>query len=53
MAVFCNQATISYGGVVRQSNVACGELVETVRMTKTALIGTYVSTTWGRRPIRP
>ena len=41
MAVFCNQATISYGGVVRQSNVACGELVETVRMTKTALIGTY------------
>ena len=41
MAVFCNQATISYGGVVRQSNIACGEIVETVRMTKTALIGTY------------
>ena len=41
MAVFCNQATISFGGVVRQSNIACGEIVETVRMTKTALIGTY------------
>lgn len=43
MAVFCNQATISYGGTVRQSNVACGEIVETVSMTKTALIGTYGS----------
>ena len=41
MAVFCNQATIRYGGVVRQSNITCGEIVETVRMTKTALIGTY------------
>ncbi len=43
MAVFCNQATISYGGTVRQSNIACGEIVETVNMTKTALIGTYDS----------
>lgn len=43
MAVFCNQATIRYGATVRQSNIACGEIVETVRMTKTALIGTYDS----------
>ena len=41
MAVFCNQAAIRYGTTVRQSNIACGEIVETVRMTKTALIGTY------------
>ena len=33
MAVFCNQATIRYGGVVRQSNITCGEIVETVRTT--------------------
>jgi uncharacterized repeat protein (TIGR01451 family) len=41
MAVFCNQAAIRYGTTVRQSNIACGEIVETVRMTKTALIDTY------------
>lgn len=43
MAVFCNQAVIRYGTTVRQSNIACGEIVETIRMTKTALIDTYDS----------
>ena len=41
MAVFYNQATISYGGTVRQSNIASGEILDAVSVTKSALIGTY------------
>ena len=41
MAVFYNQATISYGGTVRQSNITEGQLLEAVSVTKTPVIGTY------------
>ena len=41
MAVFHNQATISYGGIVRQSNITSGQIVDTVTVTKTPLTGTY------------
>ena len=41
MAVFYNQATISYGGTVRQSNIASGEILDAVSVTKSSLIGTY------------
>lgn len=41
MAVFTNQATISYNGTVRNSNITTGEVTETLTATKTALRGTY------------
>ena len=41
MALFQNQATITYGGVTRASNITTGEIVDTVSMEKTALLPTY------------
>ncbi len=41
MATFTNQATLRYNGVVTNSNIATGELLETLSVTKTALVPTY------------
>ena len=41
MATFTNQATITYTGGTAVSNVAVGELVETLSATKTAVVQTY------------
>ena len=41
MATFTNQAQLSYGGNTVNSNIATGEIVSTLAMTKTALTGTY------------
>ena len=43
MATFTNQATLSYGNSVTQSNVVTGELLQTVSMTKYALTETYTA----------
>lgn len=42
MAIFTNQATISYNGTVRNSNITTGEVLDVLTATKTALGGTYV-----------
>mgnify|MGYP003317372293 CR=1 FL=1 len=36
MATFYNQATLTVGGTVTNSNIASGELVEVLSVTKTA-----------------
>ena len=41
MATFTNQATLSYGNVVKNSNVVTGELREVLSITKTAVGTTY------------
>lgn len=41
MALFTNQATLTYNDVIVNSNVATGELRETLSMTKTAVRSTY------------
>lgn len=41
MAIFTNQATLSYNGITVNSNVVTGEVTEAVRITKTALSDTY------------
>ncbi len=41
MATFTNQAQLSYGGNVVNSNITTGEIVSTLSMTKTALTRTY------------
>ena len=41
MAVFTNQATLSYNGVVRSSNITTGEILEALSVTKTALGNSY------------
>jgi len=41
MATFTNQATITYAGGTAVSNIAVGELVETLSATKTAVVQTY------------
>ena len=41
MATFTNQATLSYGSVVKNSNVVTGELREVLSMTKTAVTGSF------------
>ncbi len=41
MAVFTNQATLSYGNVQRNSNVVTGELLEQLSATKTAVATGY------------
>lgn len=43
MAVFYNKATLSYNGIVTDSNVVTGELVETVSITKTPLQTEYIN----------
>jgi uncharacterized repeat protein (TIGR01451 family) len=41
MAIFTNQATLSYNGVVINSNVAVGELLEVLSATKSAVRDEY------------
>ncbi len=41
MPTFTNQAQLSYNGVITNSNVARGEIVEVLAATKTALFGNY------------
>lgn len=42
MATFTNQATLSYGNVVKNSNVVTGELREVLAITKTAVGDSYI-----------
>lgn len=41
MAIFTNQATLTYSGGTTNSNVAVGEIIEVLTVTKTAVSGTY------------
>lgn len=41
MAIFTNQATLSYNNTVTTSNVTTGELLEVLSVTKTSLTTTY------------
>lgn len=41
MAQFTNQAQLSYGNVVTNSNIAVGEILEALTISKTALVDTY------------
>ena len=41
MAIFYNQATLSYRGGVTNSNITAGELLDSVAVTKTATARTY------------
>ena len=42
MATFTNQATLSYNGITVSSNIAVGEMLEVLEITKTAANSTYV-----------
>ena len=42
MAVFSNQATLTYNGSSTNSNIAYGEILDVVTATKTAVEGTYL-----------
>ncbi|MBR4949427.1 MAG: hypothetical protein IKZ25_01495 [Clostridia bacterium] len=42
MAIFTNQATLSYNNAVTNSNVATGEILEVISATKTAVMDSYV-----------
>lgn len=41
MAIFSNQATLTYNGNTTNSNVAYGEILDVLSITKTAVEGTY------------
>ena len=41
MAIFSNQATLSYNGISTDSNIAYGEILDVLTATKTAIGGTY------------
>lgn len=41
MAIFSNQATLTYGGNTTNSNIAFGEILDVVAATKTAIEGIY------------
>ena len=41
MAIFYNQATLTYNGSSTNSNIAYGEILEVLTATKTAIEGTY------------
>jgi len=41
MATFYNQATLSYNGTVRQSNLVSGEVMEVLSASKTAVVSEY------------
>ena len=41
MAIFSNQATLTYNGNTTNSNIAYGELLDVLAVTKTAVEGTY------------
>ena len=42
MAIFSNQATLTYNGSSTNSNIAYGEILDVLAATKTAVGGTYV-----------
>ena len=42
MAIFSNQATLTYNGNSTNSNIAYGEILDVLAATKTAIGGTYV-----------
>ena len=42
MAIFSNQASLSYQGTVTSSNVAYGEILEVLTASKTAVEGSYL-----------
>ena len=41
MAIFSNQATLTYNGTTTNSNIAYGEILDVLTTTKTAIEGTY------------
>ena len=41
MAVFSNQATLTYNGITTNSNVAYGEIIDVITASKTAIEGSY------------
>ena len=41
MAIFSNQATLTYNGNTTNSNIAYGEILDVLEATKTAIEGTY------------
>ena len=41
MAIYSNQATLTVGGTSVSSNVAYGEILDVLTVTKTAVEGTY------------
>ena len=41
MAIFTNQATLTYNGNSTNSNIAYGEILDVLEVTKTAIDGTY------------
>ena len=41
MAIFSNQATLTYNGNTTNSNIAYGEILDVLSATKTAVEGTY------------
>lgn len=41
MATFFNQATLTYNGIVANSNITTGEIIEAISATKTAAPSTY------------
>ena len=41
MAIFSNQATLTYNGNTTNSNIAYGEILDVLAVTKTAIQGTY------------
>lgn len=43
MATFTNQAQLSYNGIVTNSNIATGEIIEVLSVSKTAVSSTYNS----------
>ena len=45
MAIFSNQATLTYNGTATNSNIAYGEILEILTATKTAIEGNYAPDT--------
>ena len=43
MAIFSNQATLTYNGSSTNSNIAYGEILDVLAVTKTAVEGSYTS----------
>ena len=43
MAIFFNQATLTYNGGTVNSNVTTGEILETLNVTKTAVVEEYTT----------
>ena len=41
MAIFSNQATLTYNGSTTNSNIAYGEILDVLAVTKTAVEGSY------------